>query len=194
MRRMFAALVLLPALAMADDAVSLLKSGDALPVFKLNDQHDKPMPVGPDTRLLLFTADKSAGDMLNGLLKERPGDFMEKRKIIYIADISRMPGFITSMVALPKMRDYAYRMAIGAEEEQTAMLPRAEDSVTVLSLEQGKIKELRQFKETEAQSLAALLDAQPVGESAPSAAPAAGERKPNRLVPHSVSDMVGGGK
>ncbi len=190
MRSMLAALLLMPALAMADTA--MLKPGDALPAFSLNDQHDKPMPIGANTRLVLFTADKSAGDMLNGLLNERPGDFMEQRRIVYIADISRMPGLISSLIALPRMRDYAYRMAIGEEEEQTAMLPRAEDSVTVVTLEAGKIKAMQPFKETEAQALAALLDAAPVGEVATPAP--AGERKASRLVPHSVSDMVPGGK
>lgn len=165
MRSMLAALLLIPALACAEPAP--LKVGDALPAFHFNDQHDKPMSIGADTRLVLFTADKSAGDMLNGLLKQRPGDFMEQRKIVYIADISRMPGLISSMIALPKMRDYAYRMAIGAEEEQTAMLPRAEDSVTVLSLENGKIKTMQQFKETEAAALAALIDTAPIAQAAP---------------------------
>lgn len=191
MRAMISALLLLPALAWADGAA--LKVGDSLPAFSLNDQHDKPMPIGADTRMVLFTADKSAGDMLNGLLKERPGDFMEQRKIVYIADISRMPGLISSMIALPKMRDYAYRMAIGAEEDQTAMLPRAEDSVTVMTLDAGRIKAMQQFKETDGQALAALLDAAPVG-GATIQAPASGASKPSRLVPHSVSDMVQGGK
>lgn len=171
MRSMLAALLLLPALAMADEPATMLKVGDALPAFQLNDQHDKPMPIGPDTRMLLFTADKSAGDMLNGLLKERPGDFMAQRKIVYIADVSRMPGFITSMVALPKMRDYAYRMAVGMDEAQTVMLPRAEDSVTLLGLEAGKVKSIQQFKETEAAALAAVLDAAPVVQEAPAKAP-----------------------
>lgn len=192
MRRFLAALLLVPALALADEGVKTLKPGDALPVFKLNDQHDKPIALGPDTRTILFTADKTAGDMLNGLLKERPADFMPQRKLVYIADISRMPGLITSMIALPRMREYPYRMAVASEEGQTAMLPRAEDSVTVIHLENGKVKELLMFKETEVQPLAALLDSLPVVTD--SAAPSGSERKGSRLVPHSVSDIVGGSR
>lgn len=190
MRRFLAALLLVPALALADEGVKLLKPGDTLPVFKLNDQHDKPIALGPDTRAILFTADKTAGDMLNGLLKERPADFMPQRKLVYIADISRMPGWVTSMIALPRMREYPYRMAIASEEGQTAMLPRAEDSVTVILLEGGKVKELLMFKESEAQPLAALLDGLPIVPEP--ASPAAGERKASRLVPHSVSDVISG--
>ena len=65
------------------------------------------------------------------------------------------------MVALPKMRDYAYRIAIGAEKEQTQMLPRNVDSVTLIEVKTGKIASIKQFKETEAAQLATALNALP---------------------------------
>lgn len=159
MRKLLAVLLLVPSLSFADPA--LLKVGDALPNFQLNDQHDKPYPLPADLQAILFTADKSAGDVINGLLKQQPADYLPQRKAIYIADISAMPGFITSMVAMPKMRDYAYRIAIGAEKNQTAMLPRAEDQVTLIYLQNGKVTRIEQFKETDATSLGTALNALP---------------------------------
>jgi len=159
MRSFLAALLLIPALVFAE--VPTLKVGDPVPAFQLNDQHDKPFPLPSDTQLIVFTADKSASEMINGLLKQQAADYMSQRKMVYIADISAMPGFITSMVALPKMRDYAYRIAIGAEKEQTEMLPRAVDSVTVIGVESGKVKSIQQFKETEASQLSAALNNAP---------------------------------
>ncbi len=156
MRSVLTAVLLIPLLAFAE--VPTLKVGDAVPKLQLNDQHDKPFPLPADTRLLVFTADKSAAEMINGLLKQQPADYMSQRKMVYIADISAMPGFITSMVALPKMRDYAYRIAIGAEKEQTEMLPRAVDSVTVIGVESGKVKSIQQFKETEVNQLSVALN------------------------------------
>ena len=156
MRILLAALLLIPSLVFADTV--MLKVGDPVPAFQLNDQHDKPFPLPADTRLIVFTADKSAAEMINGHLKQQPSDYMNQRKMVYIADISAMPGFITSMVALPKMRDYAYRIAIGAEKEQTEMLPRNVDSVTLIKAESGKVVSIQQFKETEASSLIAALN------------------------------------
>ena len=156
MRILFAALLLIPSLVFADTV--MLKVGDPVPAFQLNDQHDKPFPLPADTRLIVFTADKSAAEMINGHLKQQPSDYMNQRKMVYIADISAMPGFITSMVAIPKMRDYAYRIAIGAEKEQTEMLPRNVDSVTLIKAESGKVVSIQQFKETEASSLIAALN------------------------------------
>lgn len=160
MRPLFAAaLLLVPALVFAETA--LLKEGQALPAFQLNDQHDKPYPIPADTQAIVFTADKSAAEMINGFLKQQPADYMSQRKIVYIADISAMPGIITSMVALPKMRDYTYHIAIGAEKEQSAMIPRAEDSVTLIELKSNQVSSIKQFKETEASALAAALNALP---------------------------------
>ena len=156
MRILFAALLLIPSLVFADTV--MLKVGDPVPAFQLNDQHDKPFPLPADTRLIVFTADKSAAEMINGHLKQQPSDYMNQRKMVYIADISAMPGFITSMVAIPKMRDYAYRIAIGAEKEQTEMLPRNVYSVTLIKAESGKVVSIQQFKETEASSLIAALN------------------------------------
>jgi hypothetical protein len=156
MRTLLATLLLIPALAFADTAT--LKVGDPVPVLQLNDQFDKPFSVPVDTRLIVFTADKSASEMINGMLKQNPADFMTQRKMVYIADISGMPSFITNMVALPKMRDYAYRIAICMEKEQTAMLPRSVDSVTLIKTLSGKVVSIQQFKETDASQLSMALN------------------------------------
>ena len=39
-----------------------LEPGAELPPLKLNDQYDKPVLIGPATRVLLFTTEKSTSD------------------------------------------------------------------------------------------------------------------------------------
>ena len=159
MRALLAGLLLVTGLVFAD--ATLLKESDPVPSFQLNDQHDKPFSMPQDLQAIVFTADKSAAEMINAHLKQQSADYMPQRRVVYIADISAMPGFITEMVAIPKMRDYAYRIAIGAQKKQTDMLPRAEDSVTLIRAEAGKVKSIQQFKETEAGQLATALNALP---------------------------------
>lgn len=155
MRSLLAALILVPALASAD--VAVLQPGDALPVLNLNDQHDKPYALPDNTRVLLVTSTKPAGAVANEVLKVIPQMEQERRGIVYIADVSGMPGLVTTMFALPKMRDYGYRIMVGTEPDQTAMLPRAEDAVTLIQLEQGKIKAIE--KAGDAEALKVRLDA-----------------------------------
>lgn len=154
MRSLLAALILLPALAGAETAT--LRPGDTLPALKLNDQHEQPYAIPANTRVLLVTADKASGGLAHGVLKDIPQAEQERRGIVYVADVSGMPSLVTSMFALPKMRDYGYRIMIGMEPGQTAMLPRAADAVTLIELESGRIKSVEEVRDIPA--LKARLD------------------------------------
>jgi hypothetical protein len=50
-----------------------------------------------------------------------------------------MPGMVTSMIALPKMRKRPYPMLLGRDPEETAMLPREPEKVTLIASEGGNI-------------------------------------------------------
>lgn len=154
MRSLLAALILLPALACAEIAV--LRPGDSLPTFKLNDQHEQPYAIAANARVLLVTADKASAGLAHEVLKDIPQGELERRGIVYVADVSGMPSLVTSMFALPKMREYGYRIMIGMESEQTAMLPRTAEAVTLLELESGRIKSVEAVRDVPA--LKARLD------------------------------------
>lgn len=145
MRSLLAALILLPALAGAETAA--LRPGDTLPTLKLNDQHEHPYAMPANTRVLLVTADKSSAALAHAVLKDIPKTEQERRGIVNVADISGMPSLVTSMFALPKMRDYGYRIMIGMDPGQTAMLPRAADAVTLVELESGRIKSVEDVRD-----------------------------------------------
>lgn len=155
MRSLLAALLLIPAMVWAETA--LLAPGDALPALQLEDQHGQPYALPEGTHIILFTASKTAGGVANEVLQTIPREEQERRGIVYIADVSGMPSFVTRMFALPKMQEYAYRIMIGREPEQTAMLPRAQDAVTLLVLEQGRVQSIEHL--TGADELKARLDA-----------------------------------
>ena len=57
----------------------------------------------------------------------------------YDADVSGVPGLITRFIALPAIRDLPYAMALGMEEDQLAHMPRRDDSVSVLRLDEGRV-------------------------------------------------------
>lgn len=155
MRALLAALILLPTLASAEPAV--LQPGDALPALKLNDQHEQPYALPAQARVLVVTADKSSAALAHAALKDIPRAEQERRGIVNVADISGMPSLVSSMIALPKMRDYGYRIMIGSEAEQTAMLPRTPDAVTLIQVEAGRVKATEPVRDVA--TLKARLDA-----------------------------------
>jgi hypothetical protein len=61
-----------------------------MPTLSLNDQHDKPAPVGPATRWVVFTAEKPVSDMVSAVLAAEPAAVVDRLRLVYVADISGM--------------------------------------------------------------------------------------------------------
>ncbi len=136
--------------------------GDRLPTLELRDQHEQAQTIPDGTRILLFAPDRAAGELVTEALEDQDADSLAARDIRYLADISGMPGIITSLFALPKLRERPYPILLGEEAEQTQDWPRREDQVTWLRLEDGRIDEVRYFD-----SAAALREALGLGDNEP---------------------------
>jgi hypothetical protein len=133
----FIAAALLAAASVASAAT--LQSGDSLPALPLKDQHAKSMPVPSDTRLIFFAAEMASSKLMSKALEGLPPTALRDGKAIYIADISSMPGPISSIVAMPKMQKLPYAVAVVKDANETSVLPRKAGAVTVLKTQGGKI-------------------------------------------------------
>jgi hypothetical protein len=135
-----------------------LSAGSAMPTLNLNDQHDKPAPVGPSTRWVVFTAEKPVSDMVNTVLAAEPAGVLDRLRLVVVADISGMPALVTRMFALPKMRELPFPIALvrdPAQLTQVADIPRATGGATVLRLESGRVAQVATA--SQATELRALL-------------------------------------
>lgn len=123
-------------------AAAPLAEGALMPPLALNDQHDKPVAIGPATRWIVFASDKAASDMVNAVLSAEPAGTLERLQLVTIADISAMPAMVTRMFALPKLRELPYPIALARESDQVAQvadLPRQPGRATLLRMEDGRI-------------------------------------------------------
>jgi hypothetical protein len=134
-------------------------AGQPLPSLQLSDQHDRPHDIGAGARLLLFAPDRDSSEIAHEVLEPLGGEAMARAGIRYVADISAMPGVVTRMFALPRMRDYSYPVLLGRESADTAMLPARAGAVTVLDLDTGTVTGVR-FADM-ADALRAMLDEGP---------------------------------
>ncbi len=129
--------LVLPAIAQ----VSPLRAGDSLPALKLNDQHDKPAAIPADLQQVIFAADKAGSALVTDWLDKQPADWLVRTKRVYLADIHKMPGLVTRMFALPKLRDKPYTIVLGREAGELGMFPQREGCVTLLPVTAGKVGE-----------------------------------------------------
>jgi hypothetical protein len=115
-----------------------LAVGDAMTPFELPDQHDKTHAVDAGVKVLLLSRDMDGGGVVRTAL-ERQGDaaaaFLTERSAVYVADVSRMPGLVRSLIAIPRMRGRPYPVLLDQEGATTAGLPSAEGKASVLWLD-----------------------------------------------------------
>ncbi len=144
------ALLLLPNALLA----ASLAVGEPLPSMTLADQHDQPHAIDAQTRLILFSADRDASALIEDALAEQTAESLDAAGILYVADISGMPGMVTKLIALPQMRKRPYPMLLGREAEETAMLPRERGQVTLIETDAGTITAIRFIDDEQAMSQA----------------------------------------
>lgn len=144
------ALLLLPNALLA----ASLAVGEPLPSMTLTDQHDQPHAIDAQTRLILFSADRDASALIEDALAEQTAESLDAAGILYVADISGMPGMVTKLIALPQMRKRPYPMLLGREAEETAMLPRERGQVTLIETDAGTITAIRFIDDEQAMSQA----------------------------------------
>ncbi len=145
------------ALPMTADAEPVA-AGSAMPALSLNDQYDKPVLVGPQTRWVVLAAEKPVSDMVSAVLAAEPVGALDRLRLVYVADISGMPALVTRLFALPKLRELPFPIALvrePAQVTQVAEIPRTSGGATVLRLEGGRVMQVATARQ--AADLRALL-------------------------------------
>jgi len=127
--------------ALAQNASAVIV-GQRLPELALKDQHGKPWQLAPSTRLVMFAASRKASNLTQDVLQALPKDQMTRRGAVYLADMSKMPGFITRTFALPTLQKLPYAIGVSLDEATLAKWPRQPDAVTLIELDQGLVKRI----------------------------------------------------
>ena len=143
-----------PVVAQAQ-AAATVAVGQPLPALELKDQHDKPWQITPGTRLVIFAAGRKASSLVQSVLQALPKDQLTRKNAMYLADMSKMPGFVTRTFALPALREMPYLIGVSQSDAALAAWPRQTDAVTLIELEQNIVKRIS-YAATEPDLRAAL--------------------------------------
>lgn len=132
-----------------------VQPGQPLPPLQLKNQHDQAWQVAPQTRLVIFAAGRKASNLVMEVLAPQPAGFLGSRQAVYLADMSRMPGFVTRTFALPALREQKFEVGVSLDEKTLSGWPREDDAVTLIRLESGRVVS-HEYIRTEAQLKAVL--------------------------------------
>ena len=127
--------VFLMLLCLLSTAALALEPGERLAPWTLLDQHDAPYTLNEQTRVLLVARDMDGAKLVNAALEDKPKGYLDERQAVFLADISRMPSVIATLFALPKMRDYNYRILLDRDARIAPRYPAGEGEVLLLQLD-----------------------------------------------------------
>lgn len=117
--------------------------GQKLETFQAQTQHGQAFTFkAADTRFLLVSHDMETGKKANAVLTTVGKENLDKKKVVYLANIHGMPG-VGRMFALPKMKKYSHTIVLGDDEKLIARFPVESGKVTVLSLAGGKVSSVK---------------------------------------------------
>ncbi|WP_374325656.1 FAD/FMN-containing dehydrogenase [Aquipseudomonas alcaligenes] len=131
-------------------SVMALEKGERLLPWTLLDQFDKAYTLDQQARILLVARNMTGAKLLNATLEGKPKGFLEARQAVFVADVSRMPAVISTLFAVPAMRDYQYRVLLDSQSRVASRYPAAEDQVLWLDLDRGVLCDSRTFSDAQA--------------------------------------------
>ncbi len=73
---------------------------------------------------MVFAAGRKPSNVVMEVLGAQAKGFLESRQAVYVADMSRMPGFVTRTFALPALRDQPFAVGVNLDDKQLADWPR----------------------------------------------------------------------
>lgn len=120
----------------------------ALPPLTLQDQHAQPWSLKADTRLVMFAAGRQPSNMVMEVLSNQAKGFLESRQAVYVADMSRMPGFVTRNFALPALREQPFVVGVNLDDQQLADWPRQDNAITLIHLDAGRVSSIAYVRST----------------------------------------------
>ncbi|WGY47116.1 hypothetical protein [Vibrio sp. ABG19] len=140
----------LPLTGCATSEVPPLAIGDKVNLAGLQDQNENTFTHQNKMQALLFVDGMAGKDLIQNALNTIDTQCMDEGKLVYLADISAMPGLISKFIAVPKMRDYGYPVWLDRDGAASSALPVREDQVTLLSIDDQLISGEEFFASSEA--------------------------------------------
>jgi hypothetical protein len=117
----------------------------------LEDQFGERAELNEQTRWLIFSYSMDGNKWVReAFLNEAVNTAkMKEQNILYVADIHEMPGVISKLVAIPKMKKYEYPVGLDTEGKVTSAWQQKENSLTVYKLKNLSVEEVTFYSEVD---------------------------------------------
>ena len=137
--RLAALLALCISTGCASNPAPSLSIGSQVDFNLLEDQFGHSFTYQDQMKLVLYVDTMRAKNLVRDSLNDIDVSCLKDGRVVYLADISGMPGLISRLIAVPRMRDYPYPVWLDRNGLATEALPIRDDAVTVLLVDHQAI-------------------------------------------------------
>jgi len=130
--------------------------GKPFPSYTLEDQFGQTNTLSGETRFVIVASEKDVSGRVNDWLKTKEPNYLAGLKTEYVSDIEPMPGIITSLFALPKMKKYPFKLLLATEKSFAATYPKQKGRIALFALDANQVLTEIHYVETAAE-IEALL-------------------------------------
>jgi len=122
-----------------------IEIGKELKEYTFTDQFDKKHSLSNNTKKVIFVFTKPTGHLVKSYLLQQDKNYLTKRDIDFIADVSGMPSIIFKMFALPDFKKSNYTVLLIKDKEKSATFrdEKHKDSVMIITLDKKIVKDVK---------------------------------------------------
>ncbi len=122
--------------------------GEKIAPFTLKTQHDKKMSISDKTKMIIFVFSKGSGHTVKQFLDKQAPDYLSKRDIVFVADVSPMPSLIRKYLAMPDLKSRKYPIMLIYDENFAEKYKNDEkgDDIMIVNLDHLKVTKIRYIK------------------------------------------------
>jgi len=125
-------------------SVAELELASRFPKLTLVDQFDNNITLpSKGTHTIMFSFERDVSREIKNFLNTKNEGYLDEHNITYISDISGMPSFVTNWFALPKMKEFNFKIGLIYDKEIGENINREEGKVTLVKLNDNNITSIQ---------------------------------------------------
>lgn len=117
-----------------------VQEGSILTARTVSDQFGQAVVLNATTRSVVFSAEREVNAFVSDYFSGKGSGFMQSNGVVYWADISAMPAWVTRTFALPKMRQLNFSVGLANTAALLSDVPRKAGHATVIRLNHGVVQ------------------------------------------------------
>ena len=119
--------------------------GQKIKDFTIKNQFGTPISLTNKIKKIIFVCTKPAGHLVRNYLKKQDKNFLDKRNILFIADVSAMPSIIYKMFALPDFKKSPYSVLLLTDENKAETFKNKahRNEVMIIYLDNKKVTKVK---------------------------------------------------